>query len=120
MDPKTTSKAWRGWVVLALALTASMAPRPATAQGFDVVEATIADAHDAMRAGTLTCRALVEAYLRRIDAYDQKGPRLNTVQNLNPRALQLADSLDAALAAGAPLGPLHCVPVLLPKPIYVF
>jgi Asp-tRNA(Asn)/Glu-tRNA(Gln) amidotransferase A subunit family amidase len=78
-----------------------------------VVEATIAQAHDAMRAGTLTCRGLVEAYTARIEAYDQRGPRLNTVQTLNPRALELADSLDRVLRSGGRMGPLHCVPVLL-------
>lgn len=86
---------------------------PLAGQGFDVVEGTIDDAHEAMRAGTLTCRALVEAYLRRIDAYDQAGPRLNTVQNLNPRALDVADSLDAVQRSGGSTGPLHCIPVLL-------
>ena len=83
------------------------------AQEFEVVEATIAEAHEAMRAGTLTCRGLVEAYLVRIEAYDDAGPHLNTVQTLNPRALELADSLDAVLRSGATMGPLHCVPVLL-------
>jgi len=91
---------------------AFLAP-PLAAQTFDVVEATIADAHTAMVAGDLTCHALVQGYLDRIAAYDQVGPRLNTVQNLNPRALELADSLDQALQSGAPTGPLHCVPVLL-------
>jgi hypothetical protein len=35
-------------------------------------ETTIAQIHDAMKAGRLTCRALVDAYLRRIHAYDQE------------------------------------------------
>jgi len=86
---------------------------PLSAQSFEVLEATIADAHAAMAAGSLTCRTLVQSYLDRITAYDQVGPRLNSVQNLNPRALTEADSLDAALRATGPVGPLHCVPVLL-------
>ena len=86
---------------------------PLAAQVFDVVEATIAEVHTAMESGDLTCRALVQGYLDRIAAYDQVGPRLNTVQNLNPRALEQADALDQALQARGPVGPLHCVPVLL-------
>jgi Asp-tRNA(Asn)/Glu-tRNA(Gln) amidotransferase A subunit family amidase len=83
------------------------------AQAFDVVEVTIARVHDAMEAGQLTCRTLVQAYVDRIEAYDKTGPRLNTVQHLNARALAEADSLDRELDARGFVGPLHCVPVLL-------
>ena len=86
---------------------------PAAPPAFDVVEATIADAHAAMRAGTLTCRALVDAYLRRIDAYDRNGPALNAIVVVNPRAVAVADSLDRVRAGGGTLGALHCVPVLV-------
>jgi len=98
--------------LLLLALAAA-APAPVLGQAFEVVEATITDAHAAMRAGTLDCRTLVQSYIDRIEAYDQVGPRLNTVQTLNPRALALADSLDGVRRAGGNLGSLHCVPVLL-------
>jgi len=39
---------------------------------FEVEEATIAQVHDAMKGGRLTCRELVQRYLKRIDAYDKK------------------------------------------------
>jgi amidase len=87
--------------------------RPLPAQSFEVMETTIAKVHAAFAAGTLTCRALVQAYLDRIAAYDQAGPAINAIQNLNPRALATADSLDAVGRSRAPRGPLHCVPVLL-------
>lgn len=80
---------------------------------FHLLEATIDDIHSSFRANRLTCRALVDAYLRRIEAYDQSGPRLNAVQTVNPRARQEADRLDAAFRASGPAGPLHCVPVLV-------
>ncbi|MCY4658468.1 MAG: amidase family protein [Acidobacteria bacterium] len=83
------------------------------AQGFRLIEATVDDVHGAFASGELTCRALVQAYLDRIAAYDQAAPALNAVQTVNPRALARADELDAAYAAGGPAGPLHCVPVLL-------
>ncbi len=85
----------------------------ASAQRFDVMEATIASTHDALRAGRTSCRAIVQAYLDRIAAYDKAGPALNAVQHVNPRALIEADSLDTARRARQPMGPLHCVPVLL-------
>ena len=89
------------------------APGGVSAQRPDIVEITIDEAHAAMRAGDLRCRDLVQGYLDRIEAYDQQGPLLNAIQALNPRALALADSLDAVLASGAEMGPLHCVPVLV-------
>lgn len=80
---------------------------------FDVTETTIADIHAAMRAGTLTCRELVNAYLQRIAAYDKNGPAINSLILVNPAALAVADSLDRRLAAGGLVGPLHCIPVIV-------
>jgi Asp-tRNA(Asn)/Glu-tRNA(Gln) amidotransferase A subunit family amidase len=82
-------------------------------QDFELVETTIAQVHAAMDVGQLTCRELVQGYIDRIEAFDQTGPRLNSIQYLNPRALDKADSLDAALRSTGRAGPLHCVPVLL-------
>jgi Asp-tRNA(Asn)/Glu-tRNA(Gln) amidotransferase A subunit family amidase len=84
-----------------------------TAQRFEVMEATIAGVHAAFGSGRLTCRALVQAYLDRIAAYDKAGPALNAIQFVNPRALEQADSLDAVWRSRSPRGSLHCVPVLL-------
>lgn len=78
-----------------------------------VVELTIAQAHAAMRAGTLGCHALVAAYLARIDAYDKRGPSLNAIVTISPDALATADSLDRRFRAGGMIGPLHCVPVIV-------
>jgi amidase len=81
---------------------------------FAVEEATIASIHKAFLDGSLTCRALVEAYLRRIDAYDRNGPALNSIVTVNPGVLAEADRLDAQLAeTKALVGPLHGIPVLV-------
>jgi Asp-tRNA(Asn)/Glu-tRNA(Gln) amidotransferase A subunit family amidase len=77
------------------------------------VEASIAQIHAAMRAKTLTCRALVEQYLRRIDAYDKNGPALNAIVVINPNVLKEADDLDRRVAQGGLVGPLHCVPMIV-------
>jgi Asp-tRNA(Asn)/Glu-tRNA(Gln) amidotransferase A subunit family amidase len=89
-------------------------PQPLQSQGtsFQVMEATIKDVHDAYHARTLTARQLVQLYLNRIDAYDKNGPRINSVINVNPKALEEADRLDAALKSGF-VGPLHGIPVVL-------
>jgi len=79
--------------------------------------ATIADLNAAFAAGTLNSEQLVKLYLARIEAYDQKGPKLNTVITLNPRALDEARSLDAERRAGKVRGPLHGI-VILPKDVF--
>src|SRR5439155_3149246 len=89
------------------------APTAAPAfQLFRTEEATIADIQAALTARTLTCRALVQMYLDRIEAYDKKGPGLNAIVTINPDALKVADALDAKLARSGPAGPLHCVPII--------
>jgi Asp-tRNA(Asn)/Glu-tRNA(Gln) amidotransferase A subunit family amidase len=90
-----------------------MASAVLAAQPFDVEEATVAQVHEAMRAGRLTCRQLVDSYLRRIDAYDKNGPALNSIVVVNPRVQAQADDLDRRFAQSGPAGPLHCVPVIV-------
>ncbi|WP_197042012.1 amidase [Sandarakinorhabdus oryzae] len=80
---------------------------------FAVEEATIAGVHAAMRGGQLTCRALVDAYLARIAAYDKNGPAVNAIVMINPDARREADELDRRFAAGGLTGPLHCVPMIV-------
>jgi len=91
-------------------------PQPAMSQpanNFDVVEATIDSIHAAMRSGGLTCTQLVQSYLDRIATYDQAGPKLNAVQNVNPHALQQAADLDVKFKASGEMALLHCIPVLV-------
>lgn len=87
---------------------------------FKFLETTIAEVHQAMLAGDLTCRELVEYYLKRIDAYDQKGPKLNAIILVNPNALKEADALDAALKKGGLTGPLHGIPIILKDNVDTF
>lgn len=98
---------------LAALLLLCDASAAAAQQRFDVTEASIVTIHAALDAGRLSCRTLVQSYLDRIAAYDKRGPALNAIQTLHPRALVLADSLDAVQRSGAARGRLHCVPVLL-------
>ena len=101
--------------VLATPLRAQLAggSRSTTRMSFRVEETTIAQVHAAFRARTLTCRALVQSYLDRIAAYDKRGPAINAIVTLNPAALTIADSLDARYAKSGPVGPLHCIPMIV-------
>ena len=81
--------------------------------GFALPETTIAEIHAAYRAGALTARGLVQAYLERIEAYDRNGPAINSIVSVNPKALEDAARLDAAFDKDGPVGPLHGIPVIV-------
>ncbi len=80
---------------------------------FELREATITDVHRAFDSGELTCRELTSKYLERIQAYDAAGPTLNSIEIVNPAALQEAEALDLQFSRSGLRGPLHCIPVLL-------
>lgn len=79
----------------------------------NLMELSATEALARMKAGTLTSRALTEAYLQRIADVDDAGPRLNAVIELNPKALEEAATLDKERAAGKLRGPLHGLPILV-------
>lgn len=76
-------------------------------------ETTVKKIHEGMKNGTVTCRGLTEEYLRRIEAYDRKGPSLKAVILVNPKTLEEAEELDRIYRERGPIGPLHGIPVLL-------
>ena len=110
-----------GWfVVFSMAMSPLKAERtpgqsPTTRSlEFAVEEATIAGIHAAVAAGQVTCVQVVQAHLRRIEAYDQRGPALHALITINPAALAAAAELDRTRAASrSALRPLECIPVIL-------
>ena len=90
-------------VLLLASVPRASAQKPAP---FEVEEATIAQVHDAMKAGQLTCRALVAQYLKRIDAYDKNGPRINSIVMSTPTPKSRPGSWTAALRS--PASPDRC------------
>jgi Asp-tRNA(Asn)/Glu-tRNA(Gln) amidotransferase A subunit family amidase len=80
---------------------------------FDLQTATIADINAAIDAGALTSEKLVELYLKRIDAYDKNGPKINSVITMNPKARDEARALDAERKARGRRSPLHGIPVVI-------
>src|SRR5512136_1382120 len=76
-------------------------------------EWTISELQSMMTAGELTARHLIELYLKRIEAIDRDGPKLNSVIETNPDALTIASSLDDERRHGKTRGPLHGIPILL-------
>jgi len=94
---------------LATSPLAAMAATPPT----DFNEMTITQLKGLMASGQARSTDLVNFYLRRIQALDQGGPMVNSVIEINPDALAIAQQLDDARQAGHVSGPLHGVPVLL-------
>lgn len=92
---------------------ASVSPAPLQAARFELSTATVADIQSAVAAGALSYEKLVQLYLARIDAYDQKGPALNSVILVNPKALEEARALDAERKSKGLRSPLHGIPILV-------
>jgi amidase len=90
-----------------------VAPFARAVERFPYLETTIAQLAEKMGAGRLTARTLAAAYLKRVEAVDRRGPKLNSVIELNPDALTIAGELDRERKAGRVRGPLHGIPLLL-------
>src|SRR6185503_5068635 len=80
---------------------------------FALNEVTIDALQQKMQSKQHTSRSITELYLKRIDQIDKDGPKLNSVIELNPDALSIADAMDKERAAGKVRGPLHGIPVLI-------
>jgi len=80
---------------------------------FALDELTIDDLQARLGSGAETSRSLVQQYLARIDALDQRGPSINAIIELNPDSQTIASQLDDERKAGRLRGPLHGIPVLI-------
>jgi amidase len=92
------------------AVSAAAAP---AVPGFELDEISISELQDGMKSGKYTARSITEKYLSRIEAIDKQGPAINSVIEINPDALALADAMDKERAAGNVRGPLHGIPILI-------
>ena len=76
-------------------------------------EWTISELQEKMESGELTARRLAELYLERISEIDKEGPYINSIIELNPDTLEIADTLDEERKAGKTRGMLHGIPILI-------
>src|SRR6188768_2714568 len=83
------------------------------AEDFEWEEATISQLRAAMDSGKASAAGLARAYLDRIAAIDKSGPAINSVIEVNPDALAIAQSLDGERKSKGPRGPLHGVAVMV-------
>lgn len=80
---------------------------------FELDEITVVELQEKMTSGEYSARSLVEMYTARIEAMDKNGAELNSVLELNPDALAIADKLDAERANGNIRSALHGIPILI-------
>jgi amidase len=80
---------------------------------FEFDEITIAELQAGMTAGKYTARSVAEKYLTRIDHIDKNGPAINSVIEINPDALSIAEGLDKERKDKGVRGPLHGIPVMI-------
>lgn len=107
-------------IVLVLILTVAVLAQPVRAQqpfgvprSLQLVEASIPELQQALRARLITSEQLVQMYLNRIAAYDHAGPLLNSFIHINANALEEARARDRDRHRGRAHGPLFGIPILL-------
>src|SRR6266540_126600 len=80
---------------------------------FELDELTISDLQEGMKSGKFTSRSLVKKYLDRIEEIDNHGPAINSVIEINPDAISIAETLDRERKEKGARGPLHGIPILI-------
>jgi amidase len=91
----------------------SLARAPAEVPSFEFDEITIGELQAGMTSGKYTARSIAEKYLARIEQIDKQGPAINSVIEINPEALSIAEALDKERKEKGPRGPLHGIPVMI-------
>ena len=76
-------------------------------------EYNILELQKLMEVGNITATQLTKNYLLRIQKIDKNGPNINSIIELNPDALKIAEILDEERKIKKVRGPLHGVPVLI-------
>src|SRR6478672_4801477 len=94
-------------------LLASSNHIPPPPKDFDLEEVTISELQAGMQSGKYTSRSLVKKYLDRINDIDKDGPRLNSVIELNPDAMAIAEAFDRERKEKGARGALHGIPILI-------
>ena len=80
---------------------------------FELDEVTIDTLQEGMKSGKYTSRSITEMYLQRIQDVDKNGPGVNAIIEINPDAIEIAESLDRERKEKGTRGALHGIPVLI-------
>jgi amidase len=80
------------------------------ARPFELAEKTVVELQSAMQIGELSAKEIVKKYLEQIGDLDKQ---INSILEINPDAVDIAERLDRERKAGRVRGPLHGIPVVL-------
>jgi len=86
---------------------------PPDVEPFELDEITIDALQEGMKSGKYTSRSITEMYLQRIQDIDKNGPGVNAIIEINPDAIEIAESLDRERKEKGARGPLHGIPIVI-------
>lgn len=103
------------WLSAALVWLAACSQPSQTKQeaAFELEEWTVAQLQETMVSGKYTSKQITELYLERIREKDQSEGGLNSIIEINPDALAIAEAMDRERAEGKVRGPLHGIPIVI-------
>ena len=100
-----------GLTALAVFKNSAIAAVTETTQtNMQIEEITVSQLQEAMRSGKTTSAEITRIYLERIRAIN---PKLNSVIEVNPDALAVAEQMDRERKSGKTRGALHGIPILI-------
>lgn len=76
-------------------------------------EMGIRDIQRALIAGKITCSELVANYMERIASIDKSGLKINSIIEMNPDAMLIAEVLDYEISTIGARGALYGIPILI-------
>ncbi|MCR8844943.1 amidase family protein [Paenibacillus sp. SC116] len=109
----TTFKAFLAIMLIATILPWNVASAQGKQAAFDPFEKSINEVSYALNSNQTTSEELVEYYLKRIEAFDDQGPAINSITIVNDNALEQAKALDAERKAKGPRSELHGIPFVV-------
>ncbi len=80
---------------------------------FDFENTTVEILQKGYANGDYTIAEVTQKYLDRIEAIDNAGPQLNSIIQINPDAMLIAEQLDNELKEGKSRGLLHGIPIII-------
>ena len=84
-----------------------------SASDFSFEEINIADLQEGYANSEFSIVEITQKYLDRIEEIDVNGPQLNSIIQVNPDAIAIAEELDKELQEGNSRGAMHGIPVIL-------
>ena len=100
-------------IFCSITLLAFLSGSALSSKTFDLSTATLADIIEATDAGALSSEKLVQLYLKRIEAYDKSGPKINSIFFLNENAVEEAKAFDQERLDKGRRSPLHGIPIMV-------